>query len=219
MTGVAAGRAGSELGTDAGRAGSAAGRAPGRPRSERADRAIVDATLELLAEHGFDGLTVEAVAARAGVGKATIYRRFSCRDALVADALSSLNDDLPPVPRASTARDTLVALLEQMRRRSHGSVSGRIMARVVGQAASNPELVRTFYERVVRHRRDRMLAVLSAGVESGELRDDVDLELAATLLVGPLLYSIWWGAAETGPGNVRSADIVDTVLAGLARTR
>lgn len=192
---------------------------PGRPRSERADRAIVEATLELVAENGFDGVTVEAVATRAGVGKATIYRRFSCRDALIAESLSTLNDDLPPVPRGSSVRDSLVAMLVQMRERSQCSLSGRIMTRVVGQAASNPELVRAFYERVVRHRRDRMLAVLQSGVEAGEVRADVDLDLAATLLVGPLLYSVWWAAAETGPERVREADIVDTVLAGIAARR
>jgi AcrR family transcriptional regulator len=197
----------------------AAPRAPGRPRSERADRAIVDATLELIAEAGFDGLTVEAVAARAGVGKATIYRRFSCRDALVAESLATLNDDLPPVPRGLSTRDTLIMLLENMQQRSGSSLSGRIMSRVVGESARNPDLVGTFYHRVVAARRERLRRVLQRGVDAGDVTPDADLDLLVALLVGPVLYACWWAGVEAGPPPIAASAVVDTVLAGVTPER
>ena len=81
-------------------------RRPGRPREQRADRAIVAATLEIFAEDGYHGLSMEAVAARAGVSKATIYRRWPGKRDLVFDALASLNDDFPRVPAAVPAEST-----------------------------------------------------------------------------------------------------------------
>src|SRR5437764_14075432 len=95
-----------------------AARPPGRPRSERADKAIVDATLDLLAEEGgVTGVSIEAVAARAGVGKTTIYRRWPNKEALIIDALAALKEPFP-VPRGDSARDDLVAL-------AHAFVSDR----------------------------------------------------------------------------------------------
>src|SRR5215475_11124645 len=86
-------------------------KAPGRPRSARADEAIIEAVLDLLAEGTpFDALSIEAVAARAGVGKATIYRRWSNKEALLFDAVSSIKGDLPKID-GHTVRDDLLTLL------------------------------------------------------------------------------------------------------------
>src|SRR5438552_17303325 len=85
------------------------GRAPGRPRSERAEKAIIDATLDLLVEEaGVAGLSIEAIAGRAGVGKTTIYRRWPNKEALIIDALASLKRPLPPVPGRSVREDLVV---------------------------------------------------------------------------------------------------------------
>src|SRR3954470_1827189 len=87
-----------------------AARPPGRPRRERADKGIVDATLALLVEEGgVSGVSLEAVAARAGVGKTTIYRRWPNKEALIIDALAALKEPFP-VPRGASARDDLIAI-------------------------------------------------------------------------------------------------------------
>src|SRR3954453_18096046 len=112
---------------------------PGRPRSADLHRAIIKSTLDLLVDAGYNALTVEAVAARAGVGKTTVYRRWANKDALIADALSSTNGELLPMPTEGTVRDRLVMVLEHVRQPVPETFSGRIMPRMVAYARSHPE--------------------------------------------------------------------------------
>src|SRR5260221_13849776 len=99
----------------------------GRPRSEQADRAIIDATLEMFAESGPDGLCIEQVAARAGVGKATIYRRWPGKEDLLLDALAALKTPLPQ-PRGRSVREDLVAVVDAMSRDTADPRRGRAFA-------------------------------------------------------------------------------------------
>ena len=173
-------------------------RRPGRPREERVDRAIVAATLEIFAEDGYHGLSMEAVAARAGVSKATIYRRWPGKRDLVIDALASLNDDFPRVPAAVPAESTRERLLTAMRHmanRDPDSPAGRIMPRMMVYSVSQPDLYAEYFERVIMPRRHWLHQVLRDGVENGELRADLDVELAAMALVGPMVlqkHSVGW---------------------------
>lgn len=190
----------------------------GRPRSAEADRAIVAATLELLGELGPTGLTVEEVASRAGVSKATLYRRYAGKDQLIVDALASLNDELPAeAPDAGSTRDTLVLILETWRAGYPSSLAGRLFPRVTAHARSNPPLFGCFYDRVIEPRRERFREVLRRGVDRGELRADLDMELAVTLLIAPTLYQLQLsaGGRDPAPGS-GAAELVDAVLDGLA---
>src|ERR1700693_4584889 len=99
--------------TEAGPRQAETSRRPGRPRSERPARAIIEATLDLCAEQGFEGVCVEAVAARAGVGKATIYRRWPNKEELLLAALGSMKSPIPE-PQGVSVRDDLVAMLSVM---------------------------------------------------------------------------------------------------------
>ena len=108
-----AGTAGAGQAAGAGTEPAARPRRPGRPRSEQADRAIIDAALCVFAEHGVEGLCIEKVAAKAGVGKATIYRRWPGKEDLLLDALASLKTPLPE-PRGDSVREDLVALMQTM---------------------------------------------------------------------------------------------------------
>lgn len=197
---------------------SAAAHRGGRPRSAEADRAIVGATLELLGELGPTGLTVEEVASRAGVSKATLYRRYAGKDQLIVDALASLNDELPAeTPDCGSTRDTLVLILEGWRAGYPTSLAGRLFPRVTAHARSNPPLFGCFYDRVIEPRRERFREVLRRGVARGELRDDLDVELAVTLLIAPTLYQLQLsaGGRDPAPGS-GAAELVDAVLDGLA---
>jgi AcrR family transcriptional regulator len=189
---------------------------PGRPRRVEVDRAIVAATLDLLVDEGYTALTVEAVAARAGVGKTTVYRRWANKDQLVADALASVNDDLPPLPAEGLIRDRLVAVLEHVRLRSPVTFSGRIMPRMVSYARSHPELYAMYQQRVLEPRRERLRALLREGVASGELRAELDIDVATTCIVAPMLYTSLVMCSGAAAPTGLSEQIVDLVLRGAA---
>ncbi|HEX8632356.1 MAG TPA: TetR/AcrR family transcriptional regulator [Catenuloplanes sp.] len=196
--------------------GVAGARSPGRPRSSRADEAIIDAVLDLLAEGStVAALSIEAVAARAGVGKATIYRRWPGKDALVFDAVRTLKG-VPAVPDTGTLRGDLIALL--------GAVgdnvdprAGRIMPYLVPEVLRSPDQYR-LYQEIVEARREIMRTVLRRGADRGELRADVDLEVALLVLSAPMLIQrlLRWQPALAEHGLPER--IVDAVLTGIAAT-
>ena len=189
-------------------------RAVGRPRDPKLDAAITDATLELLADIGYAALTIEAVATRAGVGKATLYRRWPGKVQLVVDAVRTLSEQPDPDTSAGV-RDELVELLEAVRRKSGSSLAGRIFPRLIGDSADNPEFMRRYREQVLDPRRDRFRAALLRGVEQGLVRTDVDTDHAIDLLVGPMAYRNLI-RNDPAPGPDLAARIVDDVLRALA---
>jgi AcrR family transcriptional regulator len=187
-------------------------RRPGRPRSEQAERAIIDAALSLFAEYGPDGLCMERVAARAGVGKATIYRRWPGKEDLLLDALAALKTPLPE-PRGRSVREDLVAVLDAMSRDTADPRRARQFALLQGEGAKYPRLMARFIETVVEPRREVVRSVLRRGVATGELREDTDIEAALYLLRGAALASA--GHQEPVPDDY-AGRVVDTLLRGLA---
>jgi AcrR family transcriptional regulator len=196
--------------TDAGPAGTS--RRPGRPRSEQAEQAIIEATLDLFAEQGFEGVCVEAVAARAGVGKATIYRRWPNKEELLLAALSSMKSPFPE-PTGSV-RDDLVAQMTVMcADRADPRKAGRY-ALLLGEGQKYPRLMARYKETVVGPRHDAMRAVIRHGIATGELRADTDVEIALLALTGIVLAK---EKAADGSLNAEfAARIVDELLLGLA---
>lgn len=188
----------------------------GRPRSAEADQAIVDATLDLIAEEGLNALSVEAVAVRAGVGKATIYRRWPSKEALVEAALGRMNDSLSPAPVEGPLRERLVVLVEEIRCKSSETHGGRILPRMLAYGPSHPELFEMFYRQVITPRRARFQAVLTDAITSGDLPPDTDVDLAVTLLAAPMLYLNMMQSAAGAPEPRTSESLVDCVLQGLA---
>jgi AcrR family transcriptional regulator len=184
----------------------------GRPRDPSRDVAIAEATLALLAEGGYAAVTMEAVAARAGVGKATLYRRYPGKEQLVVDALATLAEPVD-VPEGADLREQLVALLDSVRKRS-GSLASQIFPRLVSESVGNPEFMHRYRTQVLAPRRARFVAVLRDAVEQGLLRDDVDLEHAVDLFVGPVAYRNLC-AADRPPTRQFVRRVVDDVLSGL----
>jgi AcrR family transcriptional regulator len=185
---------------------------PGRPRDPSLDVALLQATLTLLADGGYAAVTMEAVAARAGVGKATLYRRWSGKEQLVVDALAGLAEPVE-VPAGASAREQLVVLLDTVRRRAD-SLAGRIFPRLISEAVDSPELMERYRRQVIEPRRERLRAALRRGVEEGLVRPDVDLEHAIDLLIGPIAYR---NMLRTDPpvDPDFTARVVDDVLTGL----
>jgi AcrR family transcriptional regulator len=188
-------------------------RPPGRPRSSRAHDAIIDAVLDLLAEGTpVDGLSIEAVAARAGVGKATIYRRWPHKDALVLDAVISVKE---PVPRPSgeSLRDDLILLVGAIGK-ARDSRAGQILPCMLPEL-QRPGRLRDAYLELVEARRDVTREVLRRGIATGALRPDTDVELAVALLAGPMMMMLL-GSASRLDGEDLAERVVDTVLRGIA---
>jgi AcrR family transcriptional regulator len=184
-------------------------RPPGRPRSPAAERAILDATLELLASEGFDRLTVEGVAAAAGVGKATIYRRWPSKLALVLAAVGELSAH--PLPELTTGRtrDDLISLLRHIIEALTGTIAGRILPGLVAESARSPELLGVLHDFWI-SRRGLMLEVLRQGSAQGDLPEDVDHELIADLLYGPVHYRFLISSAPVDPPLAEQ--LVDAVI-------
>ena len=125
----------------------------GRPREARADRAILTATLQLMAERGVRDLRMDDVAERAGVGKATIYRRYRSKDELVSDAVATLVSEIT-IPDTGSTRADLMALMTQAVELYSGSLAARLMPAVLEEARRNPELASTVRDRFLAGRRD-----------------------------------------------------------------
>ncbi len=161
-------------------------RGPGRPRSIELDLAIRRAVIDLLAEESYDALSIEAVAARAACGKAAIYRRWPSKSALVVDAIATCKDQGFPLPDTGSARSDLVAYVQGMVRYFQTSDVGRVMPALVAELARNPELAASFRKGVIEPRRARIIETLARGVERGELRADVDLDVVADSMAAVL---------------------------------
>ena len=187
----------------------------GRRRSVRSHDAIVAATQELLVERGYGALTIEGVAARAGVGKQTIYRWWPSKAALVLEAYLAGSDTvLQPRERGSTLPDVR-ALLHWLIDVLAQPIGGRVVAGLVADLQHDPDLAQGFRRDVVPARRSAMLAVLEHGRDRGELRADADLEVAVDALHGAVFYRLLFSGK---PLDSEFTDrLAQQVIGGLAR--
>src|ERR1700688_1408376 len=161
-------------------------RAPGRPRSEESRQSILRSTLKLLQQDGgFAELSIEAIAADAGVGKTTVYRWWPTKAALVADAFSDSADSELRFPDTGNVRSDMSL---QMRRliRIFRSDRGKIVAALLAGGQSDEELIEAFRERFLWPRRRQAYQTLQRGIDRGELPADSDLDLILDALYGPI---------------------------------
>jgi AcrR family transcriptional regulator len=198
--------------TDARRAAPTPAR-KGRPRSDEVHRRILDATRELLSEDGFSDLRLEHVAARAGVGKATIYRRWGSKEALAQELLAELAGPHIAVAESGDTRAELLAAVLNPMRAVTDTPFGPVIRALLSQIAINPTLGDPFRATVVRARRDEIARVVRRGIARGDLRQDADPEIATELLVGPVYFRLMFGGELTPQFASR---IVDSVLRGYA---
>jgi AcrR family transcriptional regulator len=156
----------------------------GRRRSRRSEEAILDATLALLGEVGFSGLTVDGIAARAGVGKATIYRHWPGKAHLVVEAFRSRIPPMPAPDTGSLRGDLLTVVGHMVQGLGHSPLS-RILPALVEASEQDPELERLF-KKFGAERRAVLIGVLERAAARGELREGLDLDLALELVIGPI---------------------------------
>jgi|HubBroStandDraft_6_1064221.scaffolds.fasta_scaffold393084_2 AcrR family transcriptional regulator len=189
-------------------------RRPGRPRSEQADHAIIKAALDLFAECGPAALCIEQVAARAGVGKATIYRRWPGKEDMLLDALPALAVVLP-VPQGKSVRADLIALVDAVCKEAGDPRRARLVALLQGEGRNYPRLKAAYLDTVVRPRRDAIRSVLRRGVATGELRENTDIDAAMYLLNGAVVASMSGMHADVVDSRYAKR-VVEELLRGLA---
>jgi AcrR family transcriptional regulator len=190
-------------------------RRPGRPRSPEAHAAILRAAMELALEGGVRGLSMEAIAARAGVGKATIYRRWKSKEALFAEAVQQMART-PAAPDTGTVRSDIEtstkAVLEGMTREAL-----RIMPRLLADAADDPALLAAMQDALLTPRRAMIGEILRRGVARGELRADLDVELVTHLLFGSAIAHVLMSGGDTTALVDLPLRVFDTLAAGIVR--
>jgi AcrR family transcriptional regulator len=186
-------------------------RRPGRPRDARADQVILDAAAQVLAEQGPAGFTIDAVAARASCGKATIYRRWRSRAELLLETAELAAVEVS-FPDTGSVREDLVTLLGGLARKMRDTAAGQLLPAVLAEAAVNPEMRETFAQ-FAHERRSRCYNVIVRGMERGQLRPDIDPDVVTDMLGGPIFMRVLFGHLPIDDGLVERA--VDTVLEDL----
>jgi len=185
----------------------------GRPRSEKARRAVLKAAGELLERDGFAGVTVEAIASRAGVSKATIYRWWPNKAAVVTDSFLELTAPEMGAADTGSAREDLKL---RMRGLAHvlGGRSGRFIAALIAESQTDPEVAQALREHWIAARRVETRPVVRRGIERGELRPDIDLEIAIDALYGPIYWRMLTGYAPLSDDFIDR--LTDHVMTGLS---
>ncbi len=186
----------------------------GRPRSEKARGAILAAAAELLLERGLTAVSMDAVAARAGVSKATIYRWWPTKETLALDALHHEWAGVPPGRDTGALRGDLLSLFRPWARLAGQRPYGRVIAALLTEAQTDPVFAREYQERFVQPRRDQARAIFRRAIERGEIPADTKVEVALDLLYGPIYRRLLHGHAPLSDRFVR--DVIDTALDGIA---
>jgi len=186
----------------------------GRPRSETARKAVLAAAAELLLAHGLSAVSMDAVAERAGVSKATIYRWWPTKETLALDALyTEWAAATPQSGDSGTLRGDLLLLLRPWARLASGRPYGRVIAALLTEAQTDPAFSAEYRQRVVEPRRDQARAILDRAIARGEIPPETKTEVALDLLYGPLYHRLLHGHAPLDDQFVD--DVIDMALHGI----
>lgn len=161
----------------------------GRPRSVQSHQAMLQATLELLGEVGFDAMSIEAIAARAGVGKTTIYRRYSSKEELVADAIESRRQDVV-IPDTGHLWSDIDQLVESAAQITFSSLGRQTVAMIISSASSNPQFAQIYWTKYLQPRRQAFAVVIERAKTRNEIQADLDSSLVFDVISGIMLYAL-----------------------------
>jgi AcrR family transcriptional regulator len=203
-----------ESGMDDTAASPAEERATGRPRSAEAHSAIIASTLAILAELGFERMSIEAIAAHAGVGKTTIYRRWKTKEDLVADALDSVKP-LPARPDSGDLRADIAAIAESFAASVRAPLGRHVIALIINTLTSNPALAELYWQRFGALKNDALRGVLERAQARGEIRASADLDALLDLLSGYVLYQLLVKPPSQA-FHASIARVLDTLFQGVA---
>ncbi|MBD1852477.1 TetR/AcrR family transcriptional regulator [Leptolyngbya sp. FACHB-711] len=162
-------------------------KSPGRPRSAESHQAMLQATLELLAEVGFEAMSIEAIATRAGVGKTTIYRRYNSKAELVADAIESIREEIV-IPDTGSLWGDMDALIQNAAQISLNPLGRQTVAMIISSASSNAEFAQIYWTKYLHPRREAFAVVLERAKARQEVKPDLDPGLVFDTMSSIMLY-------------------------------
>lgn len=161
----------------------------GRPRSIQSHQAILQAALGLLAEVGFDAMSIDAIATRAGVGKTTIYRRYSGKEELVADAIESIRQDVV-IPNTGNLWSDIDALIENAAQITLTPLGRQTVAMIISSASSNSQFAQIYWDKYLQPRRQAFAIVLERAKARTEIQEDLDPGLVFDTMSAIMLYAL-----------------------------
>lgn len=194
-----------------------AARKAGRPRSAQSHQAILEATLALFVEEGLQGLSMEAIAERAGVGKTTIYRRWSSKEEVIKDAFDLLRGG-KPLPHTGNIRDDLLYLARGSQELFvQTPFMGKLMSRLVAELKTTPEIYRAFHRHLIVPRLEQFLQIIEGAQERGEVRPELDAMLIISLVFTTLVYGPMFSELiDPDAQHLYEPEVaVDTLLRGI----
>jgi len=179
-------------------------KSPGRPRSRASHQAMLKAALELLSEVGFEAMSIEVIAARAGVGKTTIYRRYSSKYELVADAIESIREEVL-IPDTGNLWSDIDALIENAAQITLTPLGKQTVAMIIGSASSNPGFAQIYWEKYLQPRRKSFAVIIERAKTRNEIPTDLDSDLVFDTMSGIMLYALIFPPIESWTTYVRRA--------------
>jgi len=189
----------------------------GRPRSAQSHQAILEATLALFVEEGLQGLSMEAIAERAGVGKTTIYRRWSSKEEVIKDAFDLLRGG-KPLPNTGNIRDDLLYLARGSQELfTQAPFMGKLMSRLVAELKTTPDIYRAFHRQLIVPRLEQFLQIIEGAQERGEVRPELDAMLIISLVFTTLVYGPMFNELiDPDAQHLYEPEVaVDTLLRGI----
>lgn len=162
----------------------------GRPRSTESHQAILDAAFQMFIENGYQALSIEGIAARAGVGKTTIYRRWDNKEALVIEALAQL-EETAPIKNTGNLREDILTTIRTGLTFAQDSKVRLLLPQLVGAASTNPEFLTMYYNKVIHPRVHYFEEMLREAQVRGELRVEVDINILTAMIAGPVLLQLF----------------------------
>ncbi|ARV63137.1 hypothetical protein BZZ01_20965 [Nostocales cyanobacterium HT-58-2] len=184
-----------------------------RRRNQHSHQAILKAATELLEEKGYGGVSIEAIAARAGVGKQTIYRWWSSKAAVIMEAYTSEAARNVPTPETGSVKEDLCQILRQLFTILTTTTTGTAVTGLIAEAQIDPNVVEAFREQFVKSRRESTRTILEQGIARGELRSDLNLELVIDVMYGPIWYRLLLKHAPLD--DVFAEELVNLVMVGI----
>jgi AcrR family transcriptional regulator len=180
-------------------------KSPGRPRSATSHQAILQAALKLLSEVGFEAMSIEAIASRAGVGKTTIYRRYASKEELVADAIESVREEMV-IPDTGNLQDDIDALIQNAAQITLSPLGRQTVAMIISSASSNAQFAQIYWTKYLQPRRQTFAIVLGRAKVRNEIPTDLDSDLVFDTMSAIMLYAlIFQPTSESWTAYVRRA--------------
>lgn len=187
-------------------------RRPGRPRDETIDEEIVDCLFQLVEEVGLEGVTIDAIADRAGVSKPTIYRRWASKEDLMVDAVAGLVGDIE-IPDGEDIREVLLHAIGRLESYMSKTTAGVILPWMIAEVARDSAIGRRYTEAVIIPGRKALAGHIEAAIAKGELRQDLDVDMAVDMLLGPMIVNKLLAGYRTPPDEW-AEQFIDALLEG-----